>query len=211
MTNMTNGHSQVGKKSMNFPMMVGSSKCNISKLSPSQLVKVKEDHFELGGYFIRGGNEKVIRLLNMNKRNHPMGLNRGGWAKRRPGYLESGVMIRSINKWEQCANLNLHINKDDEIETVFYVNKRLIHLPLLILVRALCDWNDLEIFNEFMQTMTDEKNYISALKRMLSDVTNRNQMRNQNDERNCDKIELQIAPISDSIEVKFQSTIFNPI
>ena len=110
-----------------------------------------------------------------------MGLNRGGWAKRRPGYLESGVMIRSINKWEQCANLNLHINKDDEIETVFYVNKRLIHLPLLILVRALCDWNDLEIFNEFMQTMTDEKNYISALKRMLSDVTNRNQMRNQND------------------------------
>ena len=54
---------------------------------------MKEDHFELGGYFICGGNEKVIRLLNMNKRNHPFGLNRSGWAKRRPGYRASGVMI----------------------------------------------------------------------------------------------------------------------
>ena len=94
MTNLKTGEMQVSKKLMNFPMLVGSSKCNISKLSPSELVKVKEDHFELGGYFICGGNEKVIRLLNMNKRNHPMAVNRGGWAKRRPGYRESGVMIR---------------------------------------------------------------------------------------------------------------------
>ena len=49
-------------------------------------MEVKEDHYELGGYFICGGNEKVIRLLNMNKRNHPMGLFRGGFAKRRAGY-----------------------------------------------------------------------------------------------------------------------------
>ena len=71
---------------MTIPIMVGSSKCNLRGLSPKKLVKVKEDHYELGGYFICGGNEKVIRLLNMNKRNHPMGLFRGGFAKRRAGY-----------------------------------------------------------------------------------------------------------------------------
>ena len=58
------------------------------------------------------------------------------------------------------------------MEIVLYIDKRLVHLPLMIVIRALCNWNDLEIFNEFMQTMKDEKNYYSAIKRMLDELTN---------------------------------------
>lgn len=50
-----------------MPLMVMSSKCHLRGLSPEELVARKEDHFEIGGYFIASGNEKVIRLLNMNR------------------------------------------------------------------------------------------------------------------------------------------------
>ena len=181
MSHLTSGESQHAKKTFDIPMMVGSSKCHLRGKSPKQLVRLSEDHFELGGYFICGGNEKVIRLLNMNKRNHPMGLYRSGWAKRRANYQTAGVMIRCIDQWEQCANLNLHINKYEELETVFYINKRMVHLPLMIVIRALCEWNDLEIYNEFVQTMREEQNFVAAVKAMLNDVTNSHRMRNKND------------------------------
>ena len=39
-------------------------------------------------------------------------------------------MIRSINKFEQGANLNLHINRYNEFELVLYINKVL--MPNLV-------------------------------------------------------------------------------
>ena len=44
------------------PIMVQSDMCNLQGLSPAQLVKRKEDHNEMGGYFVINGNEKVVRL-----------------------------------------------------------------------------------------------------------------------------------------------------
>ena len=164
MADLATGTSQEASKTFDIPVMVGSSKCHLRGKSPKQLVKLNEDHFELGGYFICGGNEEVIRLLNMNKRNHPMGLYRSGWAKRRAHYQRAGIMIRCIDQRERCANLKVHINKYEEFETVFYINKRMVHLPMMIVIRALCAWNDLEIYNEFAQTMREEENYIVAVK-----------------------------------------------
>ena len=181
MSDLATGTSQEATKTFDIPLMVGSSKCHLRGKSPKQLVKLNEDHFELGGYFVCGGNEKVIRLLNMNKRNHPMGLYRSGFAKRRAHYQTAGIMIRCIDQWERCANVNVHINKYEELETVFYINKRLVHLPLMIVIRGLCALNDLEVYNEFAQTMREEENYIAAVKMMLNDLTNTHKMRNQND------------------------------
>ena len=93
-------------------------------------------------------------------------------------------MIRSIDKWEQCANLNLHINRYQQVELVIYIEKRLTFLPLMMVIRALCNWNDLEIFLEFIQTMRNEQTYISAIKRMLNDTTNTAHVKNQNDALN---------------------------
>jgi DNA-directed RNA polymerase beta subunit len=39
-------------------------------LDERQLLAVKEEALEMGGYFICNGNERVIRLLIMPKRNH---------------------------------------------------------------------------------------------------------------------------------------------
>jgi DNA-directed RNA polymerase I subunit RPA2 len=43
------------------PVMVQSELCNLHGLSPEQLVERREDHNEMGGYFIINGNEKVVR------------------------------------------------------------------------------------------------------------------------------------------------------
>lgn len=52
--------------------MVRSKFCNLHGLNEDELVKKKEDMHELGGYFIVNGNERLIRMLVMNKRNYPV-------------------------------------------------------------------------------------------------------------------------------------------
>jgi DNA-directed RNA polymerase I subunit RPA2 len=75
--NLSSGETQVVTKKdlLQMPLMVMSSKCHLRGLSPNELVARKEDHFEIGGYFIASGNEKVIRLLNMNRKRFAILLN----------------------------------------------------------------------------------------------------------------------------------------
>jgi len=54
-----------------MPIMVGSNKCHTSKFkTPLEYAQHKEDIYERGGYFIINGNEKIIRLVCANLRNH---------------------------------------------------------------------------------------------------------------------------------------------
>lgn len=54
------------------PVMVRSKFCNLHGMDEVELVKHKEDCFEFGGYFIINGNERIVRMLIMNKRNYPV-------------------------------------------------------------------------------------------------------------------------------------------
>jgi DNA-directed RNA polymerase I subunit RPA2 len=53
-----------------IPIMVKSDACNLSGLGPAQLVAHGEEAEEMGGYFIVNGNEKVLRMLVMPRRNY---------------------------------------------------------------------------------------------------------------------------------------------
>jgi DNA-directed RNA polymerase I subunit RPA2 len=55
-----------------IPVMVTSKYCNLHGLSEEELTKRKEDCYEFGGYFIINGNERIVRMLIMNKRNYPV-------------------------------------------------------------------------------------------------------------------------------------------
>lgn len=48
-----------------IPIMVSSKACHLAGRTPKQLVAMKEDETERGGYFIMNGNERIIRLLIM--------------------------------------------------------------------------------------------------------------------------------------------------
>ncbi len=65
-----------------IPVMVRSKNCNLNGLSESELIAKKEDMHEFGGYFIINGNERIIRMLIMNKRNYPVAFERGSFMNR---------------------------------------------------------------------------------------------------------------------------------
>jgi DNA-directed RNA polymerase I subunit RPA2 len=65
-------------------------------MNPQQLIKSHEESEELGGYFIINGIEKLVRLLIVNRRNHPMAIVRPSFQKRGATYSNYGVMIRCV-------------------------------------------------------------------------------------------------------------------
>src|SRR4051794_22734049 len=64
-----------------LPIMIKSVRCHLRDLSSAQLIAKKEDGDELGGYFIVNGIEKLVRLLIVTRRNHPMALIRSSFCK----------------------------------------------------------------------------------------------------------------------------------
>jgi DNA-directed RNA polymerase I subunit RPA2 len=52
------------------PVMVKSKICNLANLTPKEMVAKGEEQNDLGAYFIVKGNEKLLRLLIMPRRNY---------------------------------------------------------------------------------------------------------------------------------------------
>lgn len=51
------------------PIMVRSRHCHLYNMTPAQLVQHHEEQNEAGGFFIVNGNEKVVRMLTVARRN----------------------------------------------------------------------------------------------------------------------------------------------
>ena len=66
----------------NIPVMVRSRFCNLAGMSEDNLVRSGEDMHEFGGYFIINGNEKIVRMLVVNKRNYPVCFSRPNFQNR---------------------------------------------------------------------------------------------------------------------------------
>jgi DNA-directed RNA polymerase I subunit RPA2 len=71
-----------------IPIMVRSNHCHLKGLNEQELIKKKEDAAEFGGYFIINGNEKIIRMLIVNKRNYPIAFTRSSFVNRAKFFSE---------------------------------------------------------------------------------------------------------------------------
>jgi len=65
-----------------IPVMVRSANCNLRGLNEEELVRKREDMHEWGGYFIVNGNERLVRMLIVNKRNYPVCYERSSFCNR---------------------------------------------------------------------------------------------------------------------------------
>ena len=74
------------KKLGDIPVMVKSSRCHLQGLSPKELVKKHEEAQEMGGYFICNGIERLVRMLQIPRRNYVQALERPSFEKRGPTY-----------------------------------------------------------------------------------------------------------------------------
>lgn len=88
--------------------MVNSERCHLRNLSRDELVAHKEEANEHGGYFIINGIERLIRLLVVQRRNHPMALIRPSFTNREKGFTEYGVTMRCVRPDQTSQSVALH-------------------------------------------------------------------------------------------------------
>lgn len=128
------------------PLMLRANRCHLESFSPAQLVDHKEESEELGGYFIVNGNEKLIRMLILPKRNFPMAIIRSSFAKRGALYSKYGIQIRSVRPDQTSQTNVLHYLNDGNVMLRFSWRKNEYLIPVMMVLKALVETNDREIF-----------------------------------------------------------------
>ncbi|KAI9673892.1 MAG: DNA-directed RNA polymerase I subunit RPA2 [Caeruleum heppii] len=137
-----------------LPILLMSQRCHLEKLSPAQLTDAKEESEELGGYFIVHGIEKIVRMLLVARRNYPMAIIRPSFKKRGKTYTKYGVQIRSVRP-DQTAQTNvLHYLEDGNLIFRFSWRKTEYLVPVMMILKALVDTNDREIFENLVGSST---------------------------------------------------------
>ncbi|KAI9668719.1 MAG: DNA-directed RNA polymerase I subunit RPA2 [Trizodia sp. TS-e1964] len=129
-----------------LPIMLRSNRCHLENFSPAQLVASKEESEEFGGYFIVNGIEKLIRMLIVSKRNYPMGIIRPSYQTRGPMYSKYGISIRSVRPDQTSQSNVLHYLNDGNVIFRFSWKKREYLVPVMMIIKALMETNDKEIF-----------------------------------------------------------------
>ena len=129
-----------------LPIMLGSNRCHLQHLTPAQLVQAKEDSEELGGYFIVNGNERLIRMLILPKRNYPMAIARNSFANKGAAYTKFGLQIRCVRPDQTSQTNILHYLNDGNVIFRFSWRKNEYLVPVLMILKALVETNDRVIF-----------------------------------------------------------------
>ncbi|KAK3310002.1 uncharacterized protein B0T15DRAFT_406720 [Chaetomium strumarium] len=129
-----------------MPIMVKSNKCHLENNPPALLVQRKEESEELGGYFIVNGIEKIIRLLLVNRRNFPLAIIRPSFTNRGPSYTPYGIIVRSVRPDETSQTNVLHYLNDGNVTFRFSWRKNEYLVPVMMVLKALVETNDREIF-----------------------------------------------------------------
>lgn len=150
-----------------LPIMVMSKKCNLVSYKPEDLVKCGEEPEEFGGYFVVNGNEKIIRLLIANRRNHPMAIIRPSFTKRGIEYSKFGVNIRCVRPDESSQTIGLHYLTDGNIKLRFYWRKQEFLIPVVMVLKALVNCSDREIFEHIVQHKYSDFNLLDHVEMLL--------------------------------------------
>lgn len=132
------------------PIMLRSNRCHLQKLAPDALVQAKEESEELGGYWIINGNEKLIRMLIVPRRNYPMALVRPSFVNRGLAYTKYGIHIRCVRPDQSAQSNYLHYLSDGNVTFRFSWKKNEYLVPVVMIAKALAETNDREIFEHLV-------------------------------------------------------------
>ncbi len=150
----------------NVPIMVMSEKCHLRGSAPPKLVSLGEEATEVGGYFVLNGIERVIRLLQLPRRNHAMAIERSSYRNRGPLYSDKGVAMRCVRPDQSSVTITLHYLTNGGATVKFVLRKQEFLVPVVIVARALCDVTDREFSGRVLQG--DDKNtFVSSRMELL--------------------------------------------
>lgn len=157
-----------------IPIMVQSNRCHLESMSPDQLVKHREESDELGGYFIVNGIEKLIRMLIVQRRNHPMAIIRPSFVNRGASYSHFGVQMRCVRPDQTSQTNVLHYLNDGNVTFRFSWRKNEFLVPVVMILKALIETNDREIFDGIVGADTGNSFLTDRLELLLRTYKNYN-------------------------------------
>ncbi|XP_026414248.1 DNA-directed RNA polymerase I subunit 2-like [Papaver somniferum] len=128
------------------PIMLMSKRCNLRKANPAKLVSHKEEATEMGGYFILKGLERLMRIIIMQKRNFPLNVERNSFREKQDGYTDKAVVIRCVRVDMSALTLRLYYLQNGSARLGFWLDGREFLLPVGVILKALIDTNDHEIY-----------------------------------------------------------------
>ncbi|PHT94611.1 hypothetical protein T459_02493 [Capsicum annuum] len=146
-----------------FPIMLKSKLCHLRAADDSRkLIAHKEEPSEMGGYFILKGLERVIRLIILPKRNYPMSMARNSFRDRREGYSDKAVVIRCVREDQSAVSLKLYYLNNGSARLGFWIQGREYLLPVGIILKALVDTTDHEIYVNLTCCYNEERDRVKG-------------------------------------------------
>ncbi|GAB0497798.1 hypothetical protein MMPV_009135 [Pyropia vietnamensis] len=120
-----------------IPIMLRSAACHLEGLTPTQLLAMGEEEYELGGYFVVNGLEKVIRMVIVPRRHHVLAVQRPANASRGAGFTDTSVSMRCGRPDTASATLHMHALTSYAIVVRVLVRRSEYFVPLALVIRAL--------------------------------------------------------------------------
>lgn len=120
-----------------IPIMVCSAKCNLIGKSTAQLVEAGEEQYELGGYFIINGSEKLLRMIVVPRANAVISVRRDSNMRRGPLYTDVSVSIRCMRKDFSTVTMHMHYMRTGGASIRINVGRTEYFLPVGVVMRAL--------------------------------------------------------------------------
>ncbi|XP_041365759.1 DNA-directed RNA polymerase I subunit RPA2-like [Gigantopelta aegis] len=142
--------STVTQVASNLPVMVKSDICNLANMSPAELVKHKEEAHEMGGYFIINGNERILRMIIMPRRNYPLCIDRQSWKTRGKQFTKYGITMHCVRTDQSGLNMFLHYLANGTATLGITFEKQLFYIPVVFVLKALMDVTDKFLYEELI-------------------------------------------------------------
>jgi len=154
----------------NLPIMLRSNACNLGGLSPEELVQKGEHEQEWGGYFIIGGHERMLRMLQTTRRNYPIAMKRPSWKGRGKSFSDLGVLLECGKSDLTITKNVLHYVTTGTARFMFAYNKELFFVPVVMILKCLKNVTDSEIFRELMVGSGDDPYRRGVIVNMLREL-----------------------------------------
>lgn len=120
-----------------IPEMVLGVRCALRRaLDPRvDFPRALEEMKELGGYFIMGGGERILRSLLMQRTNIPLNIRREKFSSQGRHFCDKAVVIRSKRACGLTVQNYLYYSTEGEM-VLSFSRKRVWYVPILLLIQA---------------------------------------------------------------------------
>lgn len=120
-----------------IPIMLRSTVCHLEGLTPTQLLAAGEEEYELGGYFVVNGLEKLVRMIIVPRRHHVLAVRRRPNATRGVGFTDASVSMRCGRPDTTTTTVHLHALESGTVMVRVLIRRGEFFVPLALLIRAL--------------------------------------------------------------------------